>query len=139
MCFRFLKTGFVFLEERDKRFDAFFWHGIVYGGPESANGLVALEIFKSGSLGSGYNGCILFLGGGDEGDVHQAAHRGFHGTGEEFGLVQEIVHDLGFLDIAAVDLFETADGLEILEYLTAAIDGPAVGSVIERTAVRMGR
>ena len=123
--------GFVLLEELDERNDALFGHGVVDGGAQTANGLMALQVIEARCLGGGDDVGVLLLGGSDEGNVHKGAELGLYGSLEELGLIEEIIQDLGLVLVHLGHGLKTADALQILEDLTAYVDGPAVGGVVE--------
>ena len=57
---------------------------------------------------------------------------------EHLGGIQEVIDDLGLLDIALVHLLETADALEVLEHLAAAVNRPAVRGVVHGIVLGVG-
>ena len=99
---------------------------------------MALEVVKARRLGSRHHIGVLVLRGGDEGHVHEGAVLLPHGPGEELGLVQEVIEDLRLFLIALVHGLQPAVIQEVLEDLAAAVDGPAVGGVVEGVVVRVG-
>src|SRR5699024_11861531 len=55
-----------------------------------------------------------------------------------FRSVQEVVENLGLGLVDLLHFRQTADGLEVLEDLTADIHGPAVGGIVHGIGVGMG-
>ena len=99
---------------------------------------MALQVVEAGGLGGGHHIGILLLAGGDEGHVHQGTVLLANSTGEELALVQEIVQHRGLFLVALVHGLQSAVCQQVLEDLAAAVDGPAVGSVVQGVIVRMG-
>ena len=99
---------------------------------------MALEVVEARRLGSRHHVGVLVLAGGDEGHVHEGAVLLPHGPGEELGLVQEVVEDFRLFLVAFVHRLQAAVIKEVLEDLSAAVDGPAVGRVVEGVVVRVG-
>jgi hypothetical protein len=52
----------VLLQEVNQGLDAFLGHGVVDGGAQAADGLVALEVVKAGCLGGGDDFGVELLG-----------------------------------------------------------------------------
>ena len=122
--------GFVFLEELNKGDNAFFGHGVVNGGTQTAYALMALQIVKARCLCGDDDIGILLLGGGYERNVHERTEFGLDCSLEELGLIEEIIQYFSLMLIHLIHDLKTADALQILKDLTADIDAPAVGSII---------
>ena len=133
-----LVLGLELLEEVDQRLSALNGHGVVNARAQTADGLVALEVIVARSLGGGDDFGIQLGGVGDEGDVHERAELRLDRAVEHLGGIQEVIDDLGLGDVALVHLLETADALEILEDLAAAVDRPAVGGIVHGAVLGVG-
>ena len=57
---------------------------------------------------------------------------------EHLGGIQEVIDDLGLLDVALMHDLETADALEVLEHLAAAVNRPAVRGVVHGVVLGVG-
>jgi len=51
---------------------------------------------------------------------------------EHLALIEEVIQRFRFFDINLVHRFQTADFLQVFEDLTADVDRPTVGGVVER-------
>ena len=99
---------------------------------------MAFQVVETGGFGSGHHLGVLLLGGGDEGNIHIGAILFPNSAGEELALIQKIVQDRSLFRVPLRHGLQTAVGQQILEHLAAAVDGPAVGGVVERIGVCMG-
>ena len=96
---------------------------------------MSLEVVEPGGLRGGHHLRVLLLAGRHEGHVHQGPVLLRHRAAEKLALVQEIVQDRGLLPVAPVHLGQAAHLQEVSEDLSAAVDGPAVGRVVEGIGV----
>ena len=67
----FAVVFFEILQECDQRLNALLGHGVVDGGAQAADGLVALEVVKACSLGGGDDLGVQLLGLGASGPAAQ--------------------------------------------------------------------
>ena len=91
---------------------------------------MALEVVKARCLGCGNNFRICFFRSSYKGNVHERAEFLFNRAAEHLGLIEEIVKDLCLFFVHLCHNFKAADPLEVLEYLTADVNAPAVGGVV---------
>ena len=103
------------LQALHQGFDAVLGHGVVDGGAQAADGLVALQVLEAGLLGVGDDLGVQIGVAGDEGDVHQGAVLLADGADEHLGLIQEVIEDLGLLDVDLLHGLQAADGLQVLD------------------------
>ena len=130
--------GLKLLQELDESLSALNGHGVVNAGAQTADALVALEVIVTGSLSSGDDFGVELGRIGDEGDIHEGTELGLNGAMEHLGGIQEVIDDLGLLDVALMHDLETADALEVLEHLAAAINRPAVRGVVHGVVLGVG-
>ena len=91
---------------------------------------MALEVVKARCFGCCNNFRIRFLGSSYKGNVHEGTEFLFNRAAEHFGLIEEIVKNLCLFFVHLCHNFKAADSLEVLEYLTADVNAPAVGGVV---------
>ena len=128
---------FEFLQEFDKSFNSILWHGVVDTCPQASYTLMALEVIITGSLCSSHNFCIELLAFCNEWNIHQGSELFFYSSLEHGRGIQEVIHDLGFVKVLLMHYFQAAHILQVLEYFSAAVDGPAVRSIVHTSVLCM--
>ena len=99
---------------------------------------MALQVVHAGSLSFLDELSIQLFGTGCECNVHQRTVFLSNGSVEDLGCLEEVVQNVSLLDVLLQHDFQTADFvLQVLEDLTAAVDGPCVGCVVHGAAVDM--
>ncbi len=98
---------------------------------------MALEVVKARRLGRRNDRRVLVLVAGDERDVHERAVLLLDGAVEQFGGIEEVIHDLRLLLVALRHGFEAAGAEQVLEDLAADVDRPAVRRVVHGAVVRV--
>ena len=96
------------------------------------------RLSKPAALEAATTSASCSLLGGDEGHVHQGTVLLADSAGEELALVQEVIQHRGLFLVALVHGLQSAVCQQVLEDLAAAVDGPAVGSVVQGVIVRVG-
>ena len=136
--FLYLRARPRLLQEFDESLSALDRHGVVNAGAQTADALVALEVIVTGSLGSGDDFGVELGGIGDGNGYSARTELGLHACRGKHLEESEVIDDLGLLDVALMHDLETADALEVLEHLAAAVNRPAVRGVVHGVVLGVG-
>jgi len=73
----------------------------------------------------------------NERNIHQRTGSRLYCAFEEFALIQEIIEDLGFLDVSSLHFLQSAHSFEPFEDFAAYIDAVSVRCVVQGTCICM--